>query len=63
MKNLDPLALEIIEFENGYIILEGNSLLHAHPYQRERKKWVAKDESELSQLVYQLATQGKVTQK
>lgn len=60
MNNLDPLSIEV---ENGFIILEGNSLRLTQPYHYERKKWVARDASELTQIIYQLATQGKVTQK
>lgn len=48
-------GVEIIDCENGYIVLEGNSLGTNNPYQFDRKKWVAQDPSDLAQLIQDLA--------
>lgn len=48
-------GLEIISCENGYIILEGNSLGTNAPMHIDRRKWVADNDAELAKVVQKLA--------
>jgi len=48
-------AVEIIDCQNGYIVLEGNSLAVGQPYHYERKKWICRTEAELGELISRLA--------
>lgn len=48
-------AVEIIDCENGYIVLDGNSLATSKPYNYERKKWVVRTPIELGELIAKLA--------
>ncbi len=54
------LAIEIINCENGYIILEGNSLATNQPYNYDRRKWVCQTPDQLAILVKGLAENSDV---
>lgn len=56
-------SVEIIDCENGYIVLDGNSISIGQPYAYTRKKWVCETPEELGKLVMELAikAQNKVT--
>lgn len=51
-------AIEIIDCENGYIILDGNSYAHNQPLYKERKVWIAEDATKLAAAVFDLATEA-----
>lgn len=52
-----PLALEIIDCENGYIVLEGNSLGYGRAsYVQSRRKWVVHSAEALANLIGYLAS-------
>lgn len=52
---MDRFGIEIINCENGYIVLEGNSIMIKNHYGIERRKWVVKTPEELGQVVESLA--------
>jgi helix-turn-helix protein len=49
------MDLEITSVENGYLILEGNSLGHSPRDQFKRRMWVAIDSDDLAVVVSRLA--------
>lgn len=51
-------AVEIIDCENGYLILEGNSLSESVPFRGLRRKWVAATAHDLAELIEDLALEG-----
>lgn len=53
-----PFGVEIIDCENGYIVLDGNSLVSNQPYQYSRKKWIVKTPKELGELVEKLSVEA-----
>lgn len=52
-------SFEILEVENGFIVLEGAWAGHGGPFPGDRKKWVAKDHRELSELIFRLTESDK----
>lgn len=46
---------EIISCENGYIVLEHNSLSRQSAFQMERRKWVIDTPEKLGKLIAELA--------
>lgn len=52
----DYAGYEVIECENGFMVLEGNSLSNPYPsyIMIMRKRWVAYTEQELGELVARL---------
>lgn len=49
-------CFEVISCENGYLILSGSHHSNHYP---ERKKWVAKNEQELGELLEKLAKEER----
>ncbi len=56
---MDKLMLEIISCENGYIVLEGNSLASNQPYHQERRKWAALDVDGVCCVIRRIAGDSK----
>lgn len=54
--------LEIIECENGFIILEGNSFSQA-PMSHLRKKWIANSPKGLSEVVMYIVCDATQSEK
>lgn len=56
------MNIEIIECENGYLILEGNAFGRSNPY--ERRKWVANTVPHLQEVIGRIALEDhKAKQK
>lgn len=56
MRDIFRFGVEIISVENGFVILDGNSLMECNPMNQSRKKWIAYSVEALGDLIIQLAT-------
>ncbi len=55
---MNTINLEIISCENGFIVLEGNSMSSSQQMGNYRKKWVCETPKELGILIEYLAEVG-----